>query len=58
VAGLISATNCLAFVLGPLLGTALYGLRPEYPYGVDVGILAFVSAFVWTRPELRQAVEG
>jgi DHA1 family tetracycline resistance protein-like MFS transporter len=53
VAGLISATNGLAFVLGPLLGTALYGLRPEYPYVFSVVILAMILVFVLASPRVR-----
>jgi DHA1 family tetracycline resistance protein-like MFS transporter len=53
VAGLISATNGLAFVLGPLLGTTLYGLRPEYPYVFSVVILAVTLVFVLASPRVR-----
>lgn len=54
VAGLISATNGLAFVLGPLFGTALYGLRPEYPYIVGAAVLLLVSAFAYAHPRVRR----
>jgi MFS transporter, DHA1 family, tetracycline resistance protein len=54
VAGLISATNGLAFVLGPLLGTTLYGLRPEYPYAFGAAVLALVAAFAYAHPRVRQ----
>jgi DHA1 family tetracycline resistance protein-like MFS transporter len=53
VAGLISATNGLAFVLGPLLGTVLYGLRPEYPYIFSVMGLALILIFVLVYPGVR-----
>jgi DHA1 family tetracycline resistance protein-like MFS transporter len=54
VAGLISATNGLAFVLGPLLGTALYGLRPEYPYLFGAAVLALVAVFAYVHPKVRR----
>jgi DHA1 family tetracycline resistance protein-like MFS transporter len=53
-AGLISATNGLAFVLGPLFGTALYGLRPDYPYIVGAAVLLLVSAFAYVHPRVRR----
>jgi MFS transporter, DHA1 family, tetracycline resistance protein len=57
VAGLISATNGLAFVLGPLLGTALYGLSPEYPYVFSVVVLALILVFVLVYPGMRRAAK-
>jgi hypothetical protein len=41
-------------VLGPLLGTALYGLRPEYPYVFSVAILAAILVFVLAYPGVRK----
>jgi DHA1 family tetracycline resistance protein-like MFS transporter len=54
VAGLISATNGLAFVLGPLLGTALYGLRPEYPYFFGAAVLTVVAVFAQLHPKVQR----
>lgn len=38
-AGLTSSAQGLGRVLGPLLGTALYELRPEYPYAAGAAML-------------------
>lgn len=57
VAGLISAINGLAFVLGPLFGTALYGLRPDYPYIVGAVVLLLVSAFAYAHPRVRSVTK-
>ncbi len=54
VAGLITANNALAFMLGPLFGTALYELRPEYPYAFGTALLALLFVFVLLHPGVRQ----
>ncbi len=46
VAGLNGAAQSLGRMLGPLLGTGLYELRPEYPYGFGVLTLCVVFAFL------------
>jgi MFS family permease len=55
VAGLNGAAQSLGRMLGPLLGTGLYELRPEYPYGFGALTLCVVFAFlVLSRsPHLR-----
>ena len=42
-AGLTSSSQALARVLGPLLGTALYEIRPEYPYAAGAALMVLVS---------------
>jgi MFS family permease len=42
-AGLNSSSQALARALGPLLGTALYELRPEYPYALGAALMLVVS---------------
>jgi MFS family permease len=46
VAGLNGAAQSLGRMLGPLLGTGLYEIRPEYPYAFGVGVLGFVFGFL------------
>ncbi len=48
VAGLSSAAQALGRMLGPIIGTSLYGLHPQYPYVfsallMGVGLLFFTS---------------
>jgi len=54
VAGLVSANNALAFVLGPTVGTALYGLSPAYPYTFSVALCALLFVYVLLHPGVRQ----
>lgn len=54
VAGLIAATNALTFVVGPLVGTALYGLAPGYPYIVSAVLISALFVFVLLHPGVRQ----
>jgi predicted MFS family arabinose efflux permease len=50
-AGLTSSSQALARALGPLLGTALYELRPEYPYAVGAALVLALSFAAWfVRP--------
>ncbi|MGI5130198.1 MFS transporter [Pseudonocardia sp. CA-107938] len=44
VAGLASASSALAFVLGPLVGTGLYGIAPLAPFVLGTGVLVAASA--------------
>jgi MFS family permease len=55
VAGLNSSAQGLGRMLGPLLGTGLYELRPEYPYAFGAALLCVVLAFllVSRAPALR-----
>ncbi|MGC4086347.1 MAG: MFS transporter [Polyangiaceae bacterium] len=46
VAGLNGASQSLGRMLGPVLGTGLYQLRPEYPYGFGTLILCCVFGFL------------
>lgn len=49
-AGLASSAQGLGRMLGPVLGTALYGLRPEYPYIFSAVLLALgLTFFVYRR---------
>jgi MFS family permease len=50
VAGLNSSAQALGRTLGPLLGTGLYELRPEYPYAFGAGLLLLVLGFLMFSP--------
>lgn len=60
VAGVLGATNGLAFVAGPIVGTALYGLAPSAPF--LAGALASLAAWalVLAHPAFRRrtAING
>jgi MFS family permease len=56
VAGLNSSAQALGRLLGPLIGTSLYQIRPEYPYGFSALLLAVVLALLVTSRRLRVAV--
>jgi len=43
VAGLVSASSALAFVLGPLVGTGLYGIAPIAPFAAATLLLAVLA---------------
>jgi MFS family permease len=49
VAGLASSAQALGRMLGPLLATALYGVRLEYPYWVSAGLIVLALLFFLTR---------
>lgn len=55
VAGLNSSSQALARMVGPLLGTGLYEIRPGYPYVFGAALLGFVLIFLFTSrsPALR-----
>lgn len=53
VAGLVQTVTGLAFVLGPITGTALYGLSPELPLAAAAASCTAAAAFVWLHPALR-----
>lgn len=57
VAGLVQAATGLTFVLGPVTGTALYGLSPELALIVAAAACAAATLFVWLHPALRAARE-
>jgi MFS family permease len=54
VAGLIGATNALTFVFGPVVGTALYGLGPQFPYAASTVLILLLFAFVLLHPGVLQ----
>lgn len=54
VAGLVSSSNAVTFVLGPLVGTSLYEIAPTVPYLVGTGLLVSLTIFVFTHPGVRQ----
>jgi MFS family permease len=54
VAGLVGSANALTFMLGPLLGTGLYEIAPVLPYLLGTGLLAALTAFVFTHPGVRR----
>ncbi|GAA6527984.1 hypothetical protein IDVR_37860 [Intrasporangium sp. DVR] len=53
VAGLLGASSAVAFMLAPLLGTALYQVAPVAPYGLGVAALMAVGAFTFLDPTMR-----
>ena len=55
VAGLNSSTGALARTLGPVLGTGLYEIRPQYPFAFGAAVLALVFVFVMVSPSLLSA---
>ncbi|GAB4426567.1 MAG: MFS transporter [Chloroflexi bacterium OHK40] len=54
VAGLTVAAQGFGAMVGPLLATSLYQLRPESPYLLTCALLALVAAAVWLHPRLRR----
>jgi len=48
VAGLLGASPGLGFILGPVLGTALYQLEPHLPYLVTVLIMGPLVLYIWS----------
>jgi MFS family permease len=56
VAGLNGSAQALGRLLGPVVGTALYQVRPEYPYGFSALLLALVIVILMTSRRLRAAV--
>jgi MFS family permease len=58
VAGLISANNALAFVLGPTVGSALYGVHPTYPYLFSTLLCVLLFVFVLLHPSVRQVASS
>lgn len=57
VAGLVGTSNALTFMLGPLLGTALYEIGLAVPYLLGAVLLAGLAVFTFVHPGLRQAPE-
>ncbi|GAA2807523.1 hypothetical protein GCM10010452_40200 [Crossiella cryophila] len=53
VAGLVQTVTGSTFVIGPLAGTALYGVDPVFPVLASVIACGLATAFVWLHPALR-----
>lgn len=49
VAGLVQMVTGATFVLGPLGGSALYGVAPELPFVAAALMCALGTVFVWVR---------
>lgn len=49
VAGLVQGVTGATFVLGPLLGSGLYGIAPEVPLLTAAGVCAAGAAYTWLR---------
>ncbi|MGO1506895.1 transporter, putative [Microbacterium esteraromaticum] len=54
LAGLISATTGLTFVIAPTAGTALYGTWALLPIIVGAAIMAIIVLFVFLHPRFRR----
>ncbi len=54
VAGLVGAVNGSTFVIGPLLGTALYGAWDPLPMLLSAGCCTVATLFVWLHPATRR----
>lgn len=52
VAGLSSAAQALGRMLGPVVGTSLYGLSPAYPYIFSAALIGLALLFFLARPQL------
>jgi len=52
VAGLSSASQALGRMLGPVVGTALYGFSPAYPYLFSALLIGLALVFFLSRPQL------
>jgi MFS family permease len=50
VAGLNSSAQALGRTVGPVLGTGLYELRPEYPYAFGAALLLLMLGFLLFSP--------
>jgi MFS family permease len=48
-AGLSSSAHALGRMLGPVAGTSLYQLRPEYPYAFSAALLVVASLALFSR---------
>ncbi|MEB2321285.1 MAG: MFS transporter [Sorangiineae bacterium] len=58
VAGLNSSSQAFGRMLGPLVGTGLYELHPEYPYALSAALLAMVLVFLFASRRVREAVRS
>jgi MFS family permease len=55
-AGLNSSSQALGRLLGPVVGTGLYELHPEYPYMLSVALLMIVVVALTLSRRLRNAM--
>ncbi len=53
VAGLASAIPAYSFIIGPALGTALYGLNPLWPFLLASGVILVGIAVLVLSPRMR-----
>ena len=51
VAGVITATNGIAYVAAPTVGIALYGVDPHWPFALSAALL--VALLLWGQRALR-----
>ncbi|HVW25286.1 MAG TPA: MFS transporter [Polyangiaceae bacterium] len=58
VAGLNSSSQALGRLMGPVVGTGLYQINPEYPYGFSALLLALVLVLLLTSRRLRVAISA
>jgi MFS family permease len=58
VAGLNSSAQALGRLLGPVIGTALYQVQPEYPYCFSALLLATVLVVLIMSRKLRERVRS
>jgi MFS family permease len=54
VAGLGSSAQAFGRMLGPIVGTGLYQVRPELPYIFGSGVLLLAILFLFSSGELRR----
>ncbi len=54
MAGLVTATNGLTFVIAPTVSTVLYHVWPQLPIIVGAVLMAMLTAFVLTHPRFRK----
>ncbi|MFI7638959.1 MFS transporter [Nonomuraea sp. NPDC049400] len=53
ISGLVNATVGATFIVGPLLGTALYEIKPEIPILTSLAACVVALALVWLSPAAR-----
>lgn len=56
VAGLVSSSTALTFMLGPLIGNGLYEIAPTIPYVLGTVLLAGLVIFTFAHRGIRQPV--
>ncbi|MGP4102369.1 MFS transporter [Nonomuraea sp. KM90] len=55
ISGLVNATIGATFIVGPLLGTALYEISPAIPILTALGAVATALVLAWASPAARRA---